>query len=406
MSSKNDSLVEYYKGHSFNPVLIRVENPDVWSSHFAKRRNLYDRHLGIPLGLMRGARILEFGPNSGENALLPALFGARLTLVEPNPQVLPRLRSLFEKFGLSDRLEAVECAGIGDYTPPNSDGFDVVMAEGFLYTLSNRVEMLRKIAQHVASGRFGVISYNDRIGGLLELLRRAYLHRACRLHGIDDVNGEESLALARVLFAEDFARLNSSRTLEAWWRDNLVNPFYAPEYLWSLPEVLDIVESEGCEFHGCSPVWTTIEHFNWYKNVQSTANRREQLLSEWRSRLGYFLTGLPPEQVALDAKPAAVEAAADLAAALCECTRAGSTQAWPVYPAELSGYLAASSDSRLRQFDDELSDLVAGLRSERLDLLTAAYHRATLTRTLWGTAYHYISFQRIPEAGLGLAAAA
>src|SRR5207249_1652976 len=138
---------------------------------------------------------------------------------------------------------------------------------------------------------FGVISFNDRYGGLLELLRRAFHFQACRLESVHDSFGEESLKLAQRLFAEDFARLNSSRKFEAWWRDNLVNPFYASRCLWSFPEILAIVEAAGCEFHSSSPVWARLEHYNWYKNVPDAARRRSLLLADWRTHLAYFLTG-------------------------------------------------------------------------------------------------------------------
>src|SRR5438309_10406560 len=116
MSQRDESVLAYYQNHKFNPVLIRVEDPGVWDNHFAKRRNLYERHLGLPLSLLRGARVLEFGPNSGENALVPALFGSRLTLVEPNDQVLPRLHQLFDKFGLGGQIDAVHCETMDGFT--------------------------------------------------------------------------------------------------------------------------------------------------------------------------------------------------------------------------------------------------------------------------------------------------
>ena len=84
MSGLANTLTGYYQEHQFNPVLIRVEDSAVWRAHLAKRRNLYGRHLGIPLALLRSRPVLEFGPNSGENALVPALWGASLTLVELN----------------------------------------------------------------------------------------------------------------------------------------------------------------------------------------------------------------------------------------------------------------------------------------------------------------------------------
>src|SRR5438477_6019319 len=102
------SLLTYYQTNNFNPVAIGIEhNADAWKAHFAKRVNLYARHLRMPLGLIDGKSVLEFGCNSGENALVLAALGADLTLVEPNTQVWPRLRSLFEGFHLQDRIRGL-----------------------------------------------------------------------------------------------------------------------------------------------------------------------------------------------------------------------------------------------------------------------------------------------------------
>ena len=79
----------------FNPVPISVEDSAIWQSHWAKRINLYQRHLRIPFSLLRNRSVLEIGCNSGENALVLASVGANLTLIEPNDQVRPRIETIF-----------------------------------------------------------------------------------------------------------------------------------------------------------------------------------------------------------------------------------------------------------------------------------------------------------------------
>ncbi len=101
------SQLAYYQQNRFNPVPIALEDQSAWELHLAKRRNLYERHLGIPLSLLSGRSVLGFGCNSGENALVLASVGANLTLVEPNGQVLPRLKALFKKFALDKRIVAL-----------------------------------------------------------------------------------------------------------------------------------------------------------------------------------------------------------------------------------------------------------------------------------------------------------
>jgi SAM-dependent methyltransferase len=394
VSTADKSLLAYYQNHQFNPVLIRVEDGGVWEQHVAKRRNLYERHLGLPLALLRGARVLEFGPNSGENALVPALFGGRLTLVEPNDQVLPRLHELFEKFGVAAQIDAVHCETIDGFA--STDMFDLVVAEGFLYTLPNRDALLRKLVRLVEPGRFGVVSINDQYGGLLELLRRALLFRACRLNGVEDVQSRECLQLAERLYRDDFRRLNSSRTFEAWWKDTLVNPFYLPEYLWSFPAVHSILRQEGCEFYSSSPVWATFQHYAWYKNFATPAERHEQVLRDWRSGLAYFLTGLRPGYGRQE--PAAeevVRAVAAVTAGLGEATRSpAAADNAPPYPVELDRYLAANPDALVRSVNNELKGLFRALRDPAAGAVFDAYERAATVRPLWGTAYHYICFQR------------
>ena len=393
-----DSLVAYYERLQFNPVLIEVENPTVWKSHFEKRRNLYERHLGLPLAFLRGASLLEFGPNSGENALLPALFGARLTLVEPNPQVLPRLTELFGRFGVSGQIESLSCIGVDAFTSDRL--FDLVVAEGFLYTLTNRAELLAKIAGFVRPGCFGVISFNDRCGGFLEYLRRAILFRACELAGVGDVQSDGCLDLARGLFQEDFAQLHSSRTFEAWSRDTLVNPFCRSAQMWSLPEVLDVLHARGCEFHSCSPAWLTTDLFTWYKNIVSSEVRQQQLLAAWRQSLPYFLTGLTPEGNTRQVVPnGLIHDVSQLVTTLCDWeTRPDRAEVDLKFPDTLDRYMTESGDIRLHQANEEWKGLFAALGGRSLEALLRTYQSTTLTRQLWGTAYHYICFKRSLEA--------
>ncbi len=109
------SLVNYYKDFSFNPVHIPVEKKNEWEIHVAKRRNLYENHLKIPFSLLRDRAVIEFGCNSGENALVLGAMGAKLTLVEPNLQVTPRLEKLFDKFQLSNQIDELRKESIENF---------------------------------------------------------------------------------------------------------------------------------------------------------------------------------------------------------------------------------------------------------------------------------------------------
>jgi SAM-dependent methyltransferase len=386
-------MLEYYRELAFNPVLIRVEEAQVWQDHVRKRRHLYERHLGIPLPFLEGKRVLEFGCNSGENALVLATFGARMTFVEPNPLVAPRLEELFKIFGLGDRIEGFHVADIESFQ--TGDSFDLVIAEGFLCTLANRDQMLEKILTLVKPGGFGVISFNDRFGGLLEMLKRAILFRAYALVPLADIQSGQALAIAGGFFQEDFQRLNASRSFETWWRDTMVVPIYTDRYLWSYREILPLLEAKGFAVHATSPVWSTAEHFNWYKNVQGERNR--MLLENWKQHLFYFLSGLRPNRLELESETPelVIEDTAAIIRGLSALADAPLT-APPIgsAPGGLLDHLRSHPDPRATPFAQELEGLFGLLASGSSDQLLRQYQNAGLLRQTWGTAYHYLCFQR------------
>jgi len=389
------SLVNYYRAKRFNPVLIPVENRAVWKEHIQKRYNLYTRHLGLPLPFWRGARVLEFGANSGENGLVAALFGARLTLVEPNEQVHGRIRELFERFQLTQQIDNLACLNLEKF--PSENAYDIVLAEGFLFTLPNRTAMLRKLVELIRPGGFGVISYMDRIGGLLEAVRKLYLLRACALSGVCVDRQEDQVgAVAQRLFAADYARLNASRSFDAWWRDTLVNPLVRGDTLWSLPEILDVLATEGCEVGSTSPLWSTADHYTWYKNVPAPEERHQRLLRDWRDNLLFFITGRDEDRsVGQDVTDDLLDILAGLVnTAHDPRLRAGQIAPTFAYPEQFRAWLARSVNPTVRQLDQELAFLFEKLNATDTATLIAAWHAASIVRKLWGTPYHYVSFQR------------
>jgi SAM-dependent methyltransferase len=393
VSSK--SLLEYYQQNSFNPVPIPLEDRTAWELHFAKRHNLYERHLGIPFSLLHNCSVLEFGCNSGENALVLACVGANITLVEPNDQVLPQLKSLFQKFGVTEHIAALVTEGIDTFESDLT--YDIVLAEGFLFTLPNRDEMVQKIGRLLKPGGLAVISFNDRYGCLLEMTRRMVAWRAYQLQGIDNVHSQAALNLAEKLYGEDFSRLKASRSFEAWWKDTLINPFLASKYHWSYLELISLLEQSGCEFYSSSPKWIAIDRFTWYKNVSERSERHQRLTENLKMYLPFFLTGLPPSAGEfVSASSAVLDSVANLIEQLSSYTVNWETPIESViYPPLLDEYLNQSQDSRLQQFNREMKDLYEAAKSNQLDLLISVYQAAECVRSLWGAPYHYICFSKV-----------
>jgi len=168
------------------------------------------------------------------------------------------------------------------------------------------------------------------------------------------------------------------------------------ESLWSFPAVLAILQEESCEFYASSPVWATFQHYNWYKNLTRPLDRHEHVLRDWRANLAYFLTGSKPaEGPQLPASAEVIQAVATVTARLSDSSRTtASAKSPPLYPIELNRYLAGHTDSVIAQVNEELKRVFDALHSRSVDALLDTYAATGTLRSLWGTAYHYICFQR------------
>lgn len=393
MKPQDMSMVEFYLTHAFNPVFIPVEEAAIWEGHVRKRRNLYERHLGIPLSLLEGRSVLEFGCNSGENGLVLAASGAKLTFVEPNHQVLPRLHELFGRMNLEDQIQAIYQTDLQAFE--TIETYDIVIAEGFISTLPDRDQVLAKILGLIKPMGFGIISYNDLCGGLLEMLKRAILHRIYSLQKINDLQSEQALRIAEELFLDDFNQLNASRSFETWWRDTMVAPVYTDRQLWSFPDILTVLQAGGAVVHNTSPRWSSLEDFTWYKNAPNHARLNEQFREEWKRHLAYFMTGFR-----LNSGVVPDLLITDIAGLVRTLSRLGDGDTDPgclvSQGQSLLSYLRSIQDPRCKRISEELSllfELLAGTSSRGL---LDGYHHSIEVRNAWGTAYHYLCFQKVP----------
>jgi SAM-dependent methyltransferase len=392
------ALLDYYQKHGFNPVHIPVEDRQVWEDHLQKRVNLYQRHLGLPLSCVRGRRVIEFGCNSGENALVLALLGARLTLVEPNDQVVPRLTSLFDDFGLSNQLDDVVVADIETYTGGgcrHQGEYDVVLAEGFLFTLSARDHLLCELGSLVAPGGLLVTSFLDRVGSLVEMVKRLVMYRCYEVAGVEDDLGEQAEEIARRLFGEDFERIPKSRSFRAWWKDTLVNPTVNTATLWSYPEIVEAIAGTDLEFHSSSPQWAQVDAFRWYKSCERSADRHSELRRQYARQFAYLLTGRRDVSRLEGSGEAAVQAAADFSDFISQyCVQRKGDAAAASWPAPVSSFLKSHGDEQLAVFDRQVGELVESLHADSLEKILACYQNAASVRACWGAPYHYMSFVR------------
>ena len=388
------SLLAFYQKNDFNPVLIELDNDEKWRLHFHKRENLYSHHLKIPFGLLRDKRILEFGCNSGENALVAASAGARLTLVEPNTAVHGRLHELFDQYGLQKQIDRMITSTIEDFT--TEEKFDVVIAEGFLNSIDNRDNALKKIAEFVRPGGFLVTSFDDRYGSLIEYVKQAILYRACQLDNVTDMQGEASLAMAERLFRNGYSRLSASRAFRAWWKDQLVNPYFISQYMWSFQEIFQTLHNTKMSYHSSSPRWDMTDHYRWYKDTENTAREFEEILRQWRNNFLYILTGNPSKDSdSLAAPDRVIVDCANFIDSVSRFVIDYPSQAFNLeLPESLFQYAVASGNRTTIQLFTEVKELLEASRNQDLDTILHTYHKSEILKDTWGTAYHYLCLKK------------
>lgn len=286
MPTATANHLDYYRRHGINPV--RYEMADL-RRHLDRRESLY-RTLGITPLTIRGARVLEVAPGTGQNSLHVARLGpASLTLVEPNPAGVRDVSALYATPGLSPiRPELVE-SRLEEFEP--AETFDLVICENWLGHSAHERKLLRKLGRLVADRGLLVITTVAPVGVLPNVLRKAI---ACRL-GDPDAPFAERTAVLCEAFGPHLRTLPSmTRTATDWVQDNVMNPAFLGVIL-PLPTVLADL---GGRFDvlGSSPRFAA--DWRWFKSLCGEGREfNAHFLSEYHASLHNFFDHrrvLPP----------------------------------------------------------------------------------------------------------------
>jgi len=385
------SVLNYYKSREFNPVPISLDTEKKWILHRKKRINLLQNHLCIPLHLLKDKHVLEFGCNSGENALVLADFGARLTLVEPNEQVIPRLKANFKAMNLEKQIHELSITGIEDYKIKES--FDLVIAEGFLNTIRNRDELLEMLLGMCKKGGMVIINYDDRYGGYFELLKSCVLKTAWHSDSIG-FRSQSSLILAKQLFHKSFDLLNTSRPFEAWWEDQLVNPFAS--CIWSLDEILKIAEKLNFSCYSNSPVLKNPNLFQWYKDVADASDQNSRIMQFWRESFAYILSGENDQWCNfIPAEKNVIQTLFDHTSTLANYIADDNAKEFTIsFPSEIKKFFNSQVSQYFHTLSDELENLYSVLNHSSSKEIIEQYTNSSTLQKTWGTVLHYVCLMK------------
>lgn len=279
---KFEELHRYYHDSGFSPTFANLKDCQDLIKYEHGRLQVITEKLNILPKAFAGRNVLEFGPDTGENALVFARWGANMTLVEPNPLAQNQIHTYFNQFGLSQHLVDLVSEDLLQYSPDRL--FDFIVAEGFIYTIQPQAKWLARLRALSAPGAISLISYYQTSGAFYELLLKAILASYLREREIDPILASHEL------FDTKWNSIPHTRAFESWVRDVLINPFVRLKYFIHADQLLEDALAAGLALYSSWPVYRQPLAPYWHKKSLSAEEELSRNLDHLsRSQLSFFL---------------------------------------------------------------------------------------------------------------------
>lgn len=276
-----DKLFNYYERQDVLPTFGNFKSAAELEAYASQRRELFSDKLALPPRLLRNAEMLEFGPDSGENALVFAGWGANMTLAEPNRHAHPKIQAYFAHFGLTERLRELALADVEGFR--SDRGFDIIDAEGFIYTVQPSEKWLGIFHRLLNPDGCAVVSYYERYGGFFELALKA-IHAAGKV-----LTGRPALEAASMLFDAKWSSIPHTRSFESWLMDVLENPFVRHRYFLDAKTLCAAAHEQGFDIHSAWPAYRDSLDVYWHKKILSDDEKLQRAARHLdRSRLSFL----------------------------------------------------------------------------------------------------------------------
>lgn len=281
------TLSEYYSRNQFNPTTFDILSEEKLHIHRQKRDNLYLNKLSIPNLVWRGARVLEVGCSSGENSLLYAQRGAKLTFIEPLASSIEKLKSLFRHYNIEQAVEKFHLDTIENV--PLEESYDIIVAEGFLNTLERRGQIIRRLYQNLVEGGLLIISTNDAVGTFLECIKAALAQLYCLEQNLDEI--DEKVDAIRPFFEADYNCIPHSRDFSLWAKDVLLNPVTTSDPFYDFDEIIEDLSDPEPGFYSSWPSYRPVNDLTWHKYIPDNSKELEKIVCGYRLIRPSFLLG-------------------------------------------------------------------------------------------------------------------
>ena len=230
-------------------------------SYDLERQSLFTDKLFLPPRMFRDAKLIEFGPDSGENSLVFARWGASCKLIEPNPKAHSVIKNYFNKYKLSDKLDKLVLSDLLSYSKylKPSEKFDIIDAEGFIYTIRPESLWIDIFNRILNDNGFVIIYYCEAFGSFMELSLKVIHTRICELTGMGD------LEAAQKLYAAKWKSIPHKRSMKSWLMDILKNPYVRLHYFFEPQSLCKKMSEAGFYLYSSWPYYKDGLNVHWYK---------------------------------------------------------------------------------------------------------------------------------------------
>lgn len=274
------TMYDYYIEQNFQPTFANNTGKFDYEKYKQHRTQFFTQKLKLPKRLFQGAELIEFGPDTGENALVFAEWGAKLTLCEPNPNCLKHINQYFEYYQLKESIRHIYQLDLLNF--PEEKQYDLLIAEGFIYTIQPSNAWLKKCSALLKDQGMMVVSYFDDCGSFVELFHKllfSYIE-----------NMDLSKELAKKLFLAKWNSIPHTRSFESWTKDVLLNPFVRLKYSVNLSSLLQDLYDFKLNFYSSWPIYDDATQVYWHKAPKQRSELMNYQIDHiQRSSLSYVL---------------------------------------------------------------------------------------------------------------------
>jgi hypothetical protein len=278
-----DKLFQYYTDKRFLPTFGNFENAARLAQYTDARRTVFTEKLLLPTRIFEGADVLEFGPDTGENALVFAQWGARLTLAEPNLRAHDQIRQYFDRFGLSPSIASLRSDDVEAFVGDRK--YDLIDAEGFIYTVQPTSLWLGAFSRNLKPGGYAVVSYYETRGTFIELVLKA-IHSSFKA-----LTSLEPIAAAERLYQVKWDSIPHTRQFSSWVRDVLENPFVRLRYFLDAADLCRQANDHDFDLHSSWPLYRDSLDIYWHKKELAAEETLRRNTSHLKRSPISFLSG-------------------------------------------------------------------------------------------------------------------